>query len=96
MAVNLVPLSSYLSKDEESDVTEFLIELAYLGCEKTKCEVFISVINTLDKKKVNTFKFNRKSLHSRSKSCANWVHQDYLLRMDDGVYRCGLCENVFL
>ena len=48
----------YLTEEEERELAEFFIQVARLGYGKTKQEVLDILRKTLEKKKVNTSKFN--------------------------------------
>ena len=50
--------ASYLTEEEERELVDFLIQVARLGYGKTKQEILDILRKTLEKKKVDTSKFN--------------------------------------
>ena len=50
--------ASYLTEEEERELVDFLIQVARLGYGKTKQEILDILHKTLEKKKVDTSKFN--------------------------------------
>ena len=57
----------YLTEEEERELAEFLIQVARLGYGKTKQEVLDILRKTLEKKKVDTSKFNGEGWWTRFK-----------------------------